>query len=150
MVLKRYHFCFRNQPDRSENSAGFGQRNRRVGLKIDENGCYAEKFESVTVTPNIDFWVEGVREGCTPLDVKFGNTDFEEIVHYSWDFGDGAYSNEREPSHSFQNLSNDLLTFDVALTVTSSEGCENKDVLHDAVSVFSLPKPAFKAFPKLH
>lgn len=127
---------------------GFGQRNRSVGLKIDEKGCLAEKFEPVSVIPNIDFWVEGTREGCTPLDVKFGNTDFEEIVRYSWDFGDGTFSDDREPSHSFQNLGNDILAFDVGLTVTSSEGCENKDVLHDAVSVFPLPKPAFKASPE--
>ena len=66
---------------------GFGQRDRQVGLIIDENGCFDETFESVTVTPKMDFWVEENAEGCPPLNVRFGNNELN-IKSYYWDFGD--------------------------------------------------------------
>jgi hypothetical protein len=68
---------------------GYGQRNRKVALEVNENGCLSEKSEPVSVTPAMDFWVEENPEGCTPLAVKFGNIDVEEIELYNWDFGDG-------------------------------------------------------------
>jgi gliding motility-associated-like protein len=127
---------------------GFGQQNRSVGLKVNEKGCIDEKIEPVSVIPNMDFWVDGDNQGCTPLNVKFGVTDFEEIEKYSWDFGDGQYSYEREPSHIFVNPVADVLSMDVRLSVRSAEGCENKGVLPDAVSVFPVPKTAFNALPE--
>ena len=118
---------------------GFGQRNRTVGLKIDENGCIDEHFEPVSVIPEMNFWVEENEEGCTPLNVKFESKDVEDIASYLWDFGDSIQSEEKTPEHVYVNPGTADLFFDVKLTVVSEEGCENSGVLYDTVLVHPIP-----------
>lgn len=118
---------------------GFGQRNRTVGLKVDENGCTDEYFEPVSVVPEMNFWVEKNEEGCTPLNVKFGNNDVEDIASYLWDFGDNNQSDEKTPEHIYVNPSTVDLSFDVKLTVVSEEGCKNSGILYDTVLVHPIP-----------
>lgn len=118
---------------------GFGQRNRSVGLKIDENGCVDEHFEPVAVVPQMNFWVEENAEGCTPLQVKFGNNDVEDIASYLWEFGDSAQSVEKDPEHVYVNPGTTEKFFDVKLTVVSEEGCENTGILHDTILVHPIP-----------
>jgi gliding motility-associated-like protein len=118
---------------------GFGQRNRTIGLKVDENGCIDEHFEPVSVIPEMNFWVEENAEGCTPLQVKFGNNDVEDIAGYLWDFGDSIQSEEKTPKHVYVNQGTADLFFDVKLTVVSEEGCENSGVLYDTVLVHPIP-----------
>jgi gliding motility-associated-like protein len=122
---------------------GFGQRNRTVGLKIDENGCTDEAFELVSVIPEMNFWVEDNAEGCTPLNVKFENEDVEDIAGYLWDFGDSTQSVEKAPEHVYVNPGTDDLYFDVKLTVVSEEGCENSGILYDTVLVHPIPSLDF-------
>jgi len=122
---------------------GFGQRNRTVGLKIDENGCTDETFEPVSVIPEMNFWVEKNAEGCTPLNVKFENEDVEAIAGYLWDFGDGSQADTKNPDHVYVNPGTDDLFFDVELTVVSEEGCENTGVLYDTVLVHPVPSLDF-------
>ena len=118
---------------------GFGQRNRSVGLKIDENGCVDENFEPVSVIPEMNFWVKENAEGCTPLNVKFENEDVEAIAGYLWDFGDSAQAVEKNPQHVYVNPGTEDKFFDVKLTVVSEEGCENSGVLYDTVLVHPIP-----------
>jgi gliding motility-associated-like protein len=118
---------------------GFGQRNRTIGLKVDENGCIDEHFEPVSVIPEMNFWVEENAEGCTPLSVKFENEDVEAIAGYLWDFGDSAQSAEKDPEHVYVNPGSEDKFFDVKLTVVSEEGCENSGVLYDTVLVHPIP-----------
>ncbi|SHF22033.1 gliding motility-associated C-terminal domain-containing protein [Mariniphaga anaerophila] len=118
---------------------GYGQRNRIVGLKINENGCVAEHFEPVSVTPKMDFKVAQNAEGCTPLNVLFENVDKEIIKSYMWDFGDGNQSTEKDPAHEYVNPGTTDMYFDVSLTVVSEEGCENFGTLYDTVRVHPIP-----------
>lgn len=41
-----------------------------------------------------------VQEGCAPLTITFTNTS-NEGVNYNWDFGDGNYSSEENPVHTY-------------------------------------------------
>lgn len=119
---------------------GFGLRNRRVGLKVDEGGCVTDmNSEEIRVTPAMNFWVEENAEGCTPLNVKFGNEDVEDIDHYFWDFGDGDSSIQSEPEHMYVNPELTDTVFDVALMVVSTEGCENRGMIENAVTVHPVP-----------
>ncbi|MEN8116292.1 MAG: PKD domain-containing protein [Bacteroidota bacterium] len=118
---------------------GYGETNRTVGLKVNEQGCIDSSFQGVTVIPAMDFWVAENPEGCTPLNVKFGNIDVEEIESYSWDFGDGNHSEIKNPSNTYENTGTTDIKFDVRLTVLSTEGCENMGVLEEAVVVHPIP-----------
>ena len=42
-------------------------------------------------------------------------------LSFYWNFGDGTYSNQAEPQHSYQNSGN----YEVNLTITSSQGCRD-------------------------
>lgn len=66
------------------------------------------------------------RAGYAPLEVRFfGDRSFGRggnIVSYSWNFGDGATSNEINPVHVFENSSRYLAVYRVSLTVTDDNG----------------------------
>ncbi len=47
---------------------------------------------------------------------------------YSWNFGDGSTSMEKDPTHLFTNVTGGNLTFDVTLTATSEHGCQSQPV----------------------
>ena len=118
---------------------GYGLRDRTVGLIVNEQGCVDSITVGVNVTPAMNFWVEENAEGCTPLSVKFGNSDVEDIDEYSWDFGDGDSAFVEKPSHIYLNSGVSDLNFDVKLTVISVEGCENIGILNNAVTVHPIP-----------
>ncbi len=70
--------------------------------------------------PDPDFEAD-VREGCNPLIVQFTDlteVDEEPVTDYSWDFGDGEFSSEQNPTHTYETTGD----FNVKLTVTSSSG----------------------------
>ncbi|MFH2095351.1 MAG: PKD domain-containing protein, partial [Bacteroidota bacterium] len=59
------------------------------------------------------------------------------IVDWLWDFGDGNTSTQQNPQHSYLTGTD----YDVALTVTSSEGCLSTDTI--SVTVYPLPSADF-------
>lgn len=70
------------------------------------------KYNSIN---NVSFYAD-VYMGYVPLDVSFfissEDSDFP-IIGYSWDFGDGNYSTEREPVHTYTHR----VTATVSLTI---------------------------------
>jgi PKD repeat protein len=118
---------------------GYGQRNRNIRVEVNENGCRSNAFEPVSVTPAMNFWVEGDSAGCTPLMVQFKNDDIEEIDMYAWNFGDGSVSGLNSPDHTYRNEGTSDLKFDVKLEIVSVEGCKNEGVLRNAVTVHPVP-----------
>lgn len=54
--------------------------------------------------------------GDTPLDVQFSDQSTGSITSWSWDFGDGATSTERNPLHTYTSAG----IYTVSLTVTDS------------------------------
>ncbi len=55
---------------------------------------------------------------------------------YSWDFGDGTYSSEENPTHIFSAAG----TYQVSLVATNAEGSGTKTV---QVTIYSSPLPSF-------
>ncbi len=117
---------------------GYGEKDRTVGLIINEQGCVDSLKLPVTVTPFFNFWPKQV-EGCTPLNVEFDQYSPEEVESYSWDFGDGITSNDSLPSNVYTNGGIVDQSFDVQLTIVSKEGCDNTGILHDAITVHPIP-----------
>jgi len=60
----------------------------------------------------------------------------ESIVVWEWDFGDGSYASNQNPSKWFDNLSNTTVFYDVSLTVTSSFGCMDTIIKSQEIKVF--------------
>ena len=58
-------------------------------------------------------------EGPAPVTVQFNNTS-ENADKFEWDFGDGQASTERDPSHTFNNSSNEPKNFNVILKATDT------------------------------
>ncbi|WP_055392973.1 PKD domain-containing protein [Flagellimonas eckloniae] len=66
--------------------------------------------------------------GEAPLQVDFNgsaSTDDSAVVSYSWDFKDGNFSNEADPTHTFTSIG----TFDVSLTVTDDNGATDSAII---------------------
>jgi gliding motility-associated-like protein len=82
-----------------------------------------EKINYITVfpspTPN---FTADITLGCVPVRVNFtdlSTTPLGTIVSWDWDFGDGATSSLRNPSHTYTNTG----FYTITLTITSSTGC---------------------------
>lgn len=80
--------------------------------------------------------------GCGPLEVTFTDesTSAASLDSWSWDFGDGTSSTERNPVH----LYDDPGTYDITLTVTDANGCSDLEERTAFVQVIG-PKPDFTA-----
>ena len=66
--------------------------------------------------------------------------EYDSITVWSWNFGDGTFSNIENPVHYF----NQSATFPVSLTVTTAQGCTNNNLLFpDSIYAFPYPIAAF-------
>jgi PKD repeat protein len=78
-----------------------------------------------SATPNIPrpvaAFTQDVTSGLVPLTVRFTNQSSGEITSYSWNFGDGSSSSQRDPVKTF----NAPGLFNVTLTVTGPGGSSN-------------------------
>ncbi|MDX1995819.1 MAG: PKD domain-containing protein [bacterium] len=95
-----------------------------------------------TSTPNIPrpiaAFTQDLSTGNAPLVVRFFNQSTGEITSYSWDFGDGGFSNEQNPIHIYNNPG----LFNVTLTVSGPGGSSNVSRQINVQSV-SAPVAAF-------
>lgn len=90
----------------------------QVSLEVEtEAGCAAQAEQEITVgagiPPEIVFSPE---IGLPPLEVSFSNPNTYGQTHW-WDFGDGGFSTEEFPVHTYQDTGSfviDLLVFDEA------------------------------------
>lgn len=74
--------------------------------------------------PQVAFSTVSPVTGCFPLRVQFldnSTVTSGTITKWDWDFGDGTSSSVQNPYKIYTNAGN----FNVALTVTSSNGCSN-------------------------
>jgi gliding motility-associated-like protein len=111
---------------------------------LSDSGCTATGTTVVNVFPNpLPDIMLATAEGCEPLAVPFFNASVVEggsIVNYTWDFGDGQTATEVNPTHIYADT---IGTFDVALTVTTNNGCTASIIETDAVTVNISPVADF-------
>jgi gliding motility-associated-like protein len=85
------------------------------------------------------------RTGCTPLTVHPTATVLanEAVTAYRWNFGDGTFSTEAAPSHTYTRAGN----YNVTLTIITASGCSDSLVLTNAVTAGDKPQGAFTVKP---
>jgi PKD repeat protein len=92
----------------------------QINLSVtDILGCFDSAETTLTVYPlPVARFESSVVKGPVPLLVQFENQS-QGAADYLWDFGDGAYSAETHPQHTYV----DSGSYSVQLSATSAEGC---------------------------
>jgi len=93
-----------------------------------EDTLLRTSYVVVDPAPPVAAFDVGTAEGFAPLAVAFTDRSGGTVATWSWDFGDGATSTERHPSHVYAAPGD----YDVTLTVTGPAGTDSRLVL-DAV-----------------
>ncbi|UCG27910.1 MAG: PKD domain-containing protein [Bacteroidales bacterium] len=74
-------------------------------LVWNQHGCTDEFQRDIMVRPEINAgFTTNVVDGCQPVTVDFTNTSTGNTDRYKWDLGDGNYSNDVSPSHTYYNF----------------------------------------------
>ncbi|RZK20865.1 MAG: PKD domain-containing protein [Pedobacter sp.] len=84
-----------------------------------------------------------VKSGCNQLTVVFQNLSVNSTT-YLWDFGDGAFSTEKNPTHNYNFVKS---PFTVKLTAKGAFGCEDQIVMLSYISVFAPPTATINISP---
>src|SRR4051812_8930914 len=82
-----------------------------------------EQFINVIGKPEVQFDATSTG-GCYPLAVQFtdqSSAGNDSIATWQWDFGDGYFSSQQNPLHTYDTSGN----YNVTLKVINSEGCFN-------------------------
>ncbi|MFN4233666.1 MAG: PKD domain-containing protein [Bacteroidia bacterium] len=110
-----------------------------VILCMAENGCYKCDTLQVRLYPRIasDFY-SLARQGCVPLTVKFSELAVAQTpLYYTWNFGDGNYSNEETPIHTYTQPG----VYTVSLTSFTTSGCLDTITITKPNYITVFPKP---------
>lgn len=121
-------------------NVGAANVTRKLLLSVyNAQGCVDTMSRFITIYPEIltDFSVDNI-SGCNPLTVNFTNTSNPATNSFYWDFGDGSNTMDKNPSHTFENLSFNDTTFKVKLRATTSELCPGYDSINITVNGFIL------------
>lgn len=121
--------------------------NYTVTLTVtDVNGCDSTivRPDMVTISePKADFYADNTFSPCPPLVVGFHDSSTTDIVSWFWDFGDGATSTLKDPSHVYLTPGN----FTVTLITETAKGCSDTSVQTDLVVVLG-PTGSFTFTPQ--
>ena len=78
---------------------------------------------------------------CLGEEVSFESQENDQPVSYTWNFGDGTISHEKNPSHRYKNSR----VYSVSLTLLNRQtGQETTSIQNDIVKIIANPNPSFK------
>jgi hypothetical protein len=63
-------------------------------------GCARDSEPAIVLPPTADF-AASPAQGIAPLGVTFTDLSTGDVTRWHWDFGDGQFSNESEPTHIY-------------------------------------------------
>ena len=109
----------------------------KEGLDVDEPVAPLEErpLTAEEILETLPFEAS-VNRACEGVDVAFELSGIERDMNFLWNFGDGHFSSEPAPTHTF----NEPGTYDVTLSVRpSGEGSINTRTIQNMITV--LPKP---------
>ncbi len=81
------------------------------------NSRTKNQYITVLNIPRADFAADKTRGGA-PMNVQFIDQSIGEPTSWNWDFGDGAKSTEKNPTHTYTSLG----SYAVSLTVSNANG----------------------------
>jgi hypothetical protein len=111
-----------------------------VTLTVSRGSTSDSITKTIKVAPALakaDFTLSS-SSGTAPFEVKFEDASRGDIVAYAWDFGDGARSDLRSPTHVYSQSG----SFTPRLTITHSKGGTAKSAGDIAIAVRA-PMPAW-------
>lgn len=116
-------------------------------IVFNANGCSdtLTKMQWIKIQKPV-ITISGVPQtGCNPVTIYpvAKVTSIKPIASYLWKFGDGATSNQVNPTHTYTVAGN----YDLTLIITTVNGCTDSTTVHWAVRVGDKPKADFSAFP---
>ncbi len=111
----------------------------------DTNGCDSTIIKPVRISrPSAGLTADTTYAGCPPLFVNFSDSSSNNIISWTWDFGDGSIvSNLQNPQHVFS----DPGTYTISLIVNNSDGCTDTVIRDDFIFVDG-PTGTFDFNPK--
>lgn len=118
-------------------------------IATSDEGCLDTVTHDVEVypLPVVSFSI-APQSGCEPLQVTFADQSTiaagYDLALWQWDFGDGNTDRDSFQSNTYLNPG----TYDVTLTVTSTDGCITTLTQTDAITVNPLPEALFYASPQ--
>ncbi|QOR76405.1 MAG: PKD domain-containing protein [Thermoflavifilum sp.] len=117
----------------------------RVVLRlVDTSFCNApaDSVKVLRVASNVraSFQVDSI--GCVPYEAQFENTSLGGI-DFSWDFGDGATSQEVSPVHAYGKAG----VYVVRMIAEDSTTCNRRDTVVDTIRVYGRPVSSFVVSP---
>ena len=109
--------------------------------------CTESKTQEIYLfsPPTINFVIEPGLQ-CVPFNAQFNDLSWSETpIFYDWDFGDGGFSTDQNPSHVYNFVGN----YPVTLTIYTTEGCIDTLTLmeSDIVNVNPNPEAGFAVTP---
>ncbi len=114
-----------------------------IRLIVDGEHCSDSVTRSVTIyssMPEINYGPDTA--GCPPLTVQFYNRSIN-ADYYSWEFGDGGVSSEKEPEYTYRYPGE----YKVKLTAYSPAGVVEKEDV--TITVYETPTAYFEVVPSL-
>ena len=117
-------------------------------IKVDQTvissfGCIAKKTQNIQIYPNLTAEFEVDSLGCQPHVVRFKNTSQNFQGSFSWSFGDGGTSTEKNPLYIYENFGGRDTSYKVTLTSTSPVGnCSRSSSVN--IKVFATPVANFR------
>ena len=107
----------------------------------DNGGCFGSDTVQIEFYPNPDALLEPFDlNGCNEYAINFSNISTD-ADNYLWDFGDGFISNQKNPVHTFENITQGLKIFNVAMVASNVHLC--KDTLKFDIEVAPSPDARF-------
>jgi PKD repeat protein len=97
-----------------------------------------KEYISITDIPRADFTADKTK-GQAPLTVSFKDRSKGHPTGWSWDFGDGQYSMDRNPKHTYTRNG----VFTVALTLENADG-EDTKIREDYIDTRTWPVADFR------
>ncbi len=115
---------------------------------VDTNNCFASELKNIIVKPlptpifDVDHYT-----GCVPqcmLFFDYSIAPLDTINIWNWDFGDGGTSTDQAPQYCYE----DPGTYDVTLSLTTVNGCENTLDWDSMITIYPMPIAGFSFGPQ--
>lgn len=110
---------------------------------VSNQGCMATASGTVRVHPNPTVQLNSGYQGCAPLNAMLFDQSAVttgSITGWLWNFGDGAVSTDRNPTHLYSGSG----SYDVTLTVVTDRGCQASRTVPGLIRVYPQPLADFE------
>jgi PKD repeat protein len=125
------------------NSINLNPSNRNLSSNIIEGGSQstAEDNNQENGHQNNTFQPGGTRTNCVGVEIAFNPPMAQNDVSFLWNFGDGSFSNEREPKHRYLKPG----TYVVSLSLSGHKSAQiNTMNMSETITILTTPEAEFE------